>query len=143
MLPVIRKMIVHPSYTNDFFGRDLVANFFNDGADYTVPAVNIKETEKQFELEIAAPGFSKNEFDINMEKNVLTISSKKEEQKESEDQKFARREFGFKSFRRTFSVPDSVDVEKIKASYKNGILKIELPKQEEDKLKNKLQIKIS
>ena len=143
MLPVLRKRVYYPSYSNDFMGRNWMSNFFSDGADYNVPAVNIKETKKGFEIEVAAPGMNKEDLNVNVEKNVLTVSTEKETKKEQENENFTRREFGFTSFSRSFSIPESVNIEKIKASHKNGVLKIELPKVEEAKLKNKHEIKIS
>ena len=144
MLPVIRKRTYYPHrYTNDFFGKDLLSSFFSDGADYTVPAVNIKENEKSFEIEVAAPGVAKEDFKINLEKDVLTVSSEKESKNEVDKDNFMKREFGFNSFSRSFSIPESVNTDKIKASHNNGVLTIELPKIEEAKLKNKKEIKIS
>lgn len=143
MLPVMRKRVLFPTHNDDFIGRNSLSSFFSDGADYTVPAVNIKENDKQFEIEVAAPGLSKQDFNVNIEKNVLTVSSEMEVKNETEKENFMRKEFGYNSFSRSFSIPESVDMEKIKASHKNGILKIELPKQEEAKLKHKQEIKIS
>ncbi len=143
MLPVMRKRVLFPTYNDDFFGRNSLSSFFSDGADYSVPAVNIKENEKNFEIEVAAPGLSKADFKINMEKNVLTVSSEKKVNKEAEQDNFMKKEFCYNSFSRSFSIPETVDTEKIKASHENGILKIELPKQEEAKLKHKHEIKIS
>lgn len=144
MLPVIKKRTYYPHrYTNDLHGRDLLSNFFSDGADYTVPAINIKENEKSFEIEVAAPGVAKENFKINLEKDVLTVSSEKESKNENDKDNFMKREFGFNSFSRSFSIPESVNADKIKASHNNGVLTIELPKIEEAKLKNKKEIKIS
>lgn len=143
MLPVIRKRSYVPSYADHFFGRDFLSSLFSDGADYTVPAVNIKENDKNFEIEVAAPGLSKEDFQINLEKNILTVSSKNEENKEEKADSFTRKEFSFKSFSRSFSLPESVKVEKISANYKNGVLLIELPKIEEAQLEKVKSIKIS
>jgi len=144
MLPVIKKRMYYPHrYTNDFFGKDLLSSFFSDGADYTVPAVNIKENDKSFEIEVAAPGVNKDDFKINLEKNVLTVSSEKETKIEVDPDNFMKREFGYNSFSRSFSIPESVNADKIKASHENGVLTIQLPKIEEAKLKNKKEIKIS
>lgn len=143
MLPVMRKRVLFPTYNDDFFGRNSLSSFFSDGADYSVPAVNIKENDKNFEIEVAAPGLNKADFKVNVGKNVLTVSSEKEVSKETEADNFMRKEFGYNSFSRSFSIPETVDMEKIKASHKNGILTIELPKQEEAKLKHKHEIKIS
>ena len=135
MLPVIRKSAYLPHRENNFFGRDFLSTFFSDGADYSVPAVNIKENENNFDIELAAPGLNKKDFSINLEKDVLTVSSEKEVNNESENENYMRKEFGFSSFKRSFSVPETVNTEKIKASFKNGILNIELPKMDEAKIK--------
>jgi HSP20 family protein len=143
MLPVLRKRVYFPQIGNDYFGRDFLSSFFSDGADYNVPAVNIRENEKSYEIGVAAPGLNKEDLNVSLDKDVLTISSKKEMKKESDEKNFMRREFGFSSFCRSFSIPESVDEEAIKATYKNGVLTVELPKLAEDKLKSNKVIKIS
>ena len=144
MLPIIRKRVISPAYLDDFFAKDLLTSLFNDGADYTTPAVNIKENEKEFMIEVAAPGLSKEDIQIKLEKDVLTISSEVENKNdEIENDHFMRKEFGFQSFSRSFKLPESVDQEKIQASHKNGILTVELPRIDEAKLKNTKMIKIS
>ncbi|MCB2220042.1 MAG: Hsp20/alpha crystallin family protein [Bacteroidetes bacterium] len=144
MLPIVRKRVYSPSYLNDFLGKDFLTSIFSDGADYTVPAVNIRESEKKFEIEVAAPGLNKEDFTIKIENDLLTISSEKESSEEQKEEgHFMRREFGFRSFSRSFSIPEFVDQDKIKASHKNGVLMIELPKMEESKMKNSKMIKIS
>ena len=143
MLPLVRKGTYFPNYADNYFGKDLLSSFFNDGADYTTPAVNIKENDTNFEIEVAAPGLNKEDFKVNLEKNILSISSEdKKDEKEVKDN-FMRREFSFNSFSRSFSVPDSINKDKISASHKNGILKIELPKMDEAKTKLSKTIKIS
>ncbi|PVX49383.1 heat shock protein Hsp20 [Balneicella halophila] len=131
------------SIWDDFFNKD----FFNKGMELgtTIPAVNVSETEKNFELEVAVPGHKKEDFKIDMENDVLTISSetkKEHEETEGDEKKVTRREYSYSSFRRSFQLPQDVDQENIKASYNDGILKIELPKQELNKLENKRQIEI-
>jgi HSP20 family protein len=119
------------------------ANF--SSTDTTLPAVNVKETEDSFEIEVAAPGMKKEDFKVNIENNVLTISSeKKEERKEEEKGRFTRREFSYQSFQRSFSIPENlVDGEKISARYCEGILCIALPKKEEVKPKPAREISIA
>ncbi len=100
----------------------------------TMPAVNIKESEDQYELEIAAPGLEKSDFQINIDQDVLTISSEKETKtKEKEAGKFTRREFSYSIFKRSFDLPETVESAKIAANYTNGILSILIPKKEEAK----------
>jgi HSP20 family protein len=89
---------------------------------------------------MAAPGMKKNDFHINLEKVVLTISSEQKEEKEEKKDNFARREFYYNAFSRSFSLPETVDVENIKADYKNGILNIVLPKKEETKVTREIKI---
>ncbi|MEX0884605.1 MAG: Hsp20/alpha crystallin family protein [Cyclobacteriaceae bacterium] len=102
-------------------------------AKNTLPAVNIIEDKQSFKLEIAAPGYSKEDFKINYEKDRLLISSERKEESKAEG-KTTRREFNYGSFSRSFFVPeDSVDVEKISAQYQNGILTISIPKKEIEK----------
>ncbi len=109
----------------------------------TMPSVNIKETSEGFEVEVAAPGFDKNDFNIEVDNDVLTISSEKQEEQEvKEDEKFTKREFNYQSFTRSFTLPETVNGDKITAKYDNGILKINIPKKEEAKPKPARQIKI-
>lgn len=96
----------------------------------TLPAVNIKEDEQSFQLEVAAPGFSKEDFRINYDNEHITISSERKEE-HVQDEKITRREFSYKSFKRSFYLPEEmVDVEGISAQYKDGILLVVLPKKE-------------
>lgn len=143
MLPVLRKRVYFPQFGNDYFGKDFLSSFFSDGADYSVPAVNIRENENGYEIEVAAPGLNKDDIKVTLDKDVLTITSEKESKKETEDKNFMRREFGYSSFCRSFSIPESVDREAIKASMKNGVLSVELPKLAEEKQKSSKVIKIS
>ncbi|MFW5755043.1 MAG: Hsp20/alpha crystallin family protein [Tangfeifania sp.] len=136
-----------PSFVDRFFGGDLMdwGNWNFAGADSTLPAVNVKETDDNFEIEVAAPGMNKSDFKLNYDKGRLTISSEKSDEKEEKDgEKVTRREFCYQSFRRTFNVPEDVVVaDKISAKYKDGILHVTLPKQEAVKAKPAKQIKVS
>ena len=135
-----------PTFWDNFFSKELMdwdnSNF--SSTDTTLPAINVKENSDAYEIEVAAPGMSKNDFRINLEHNRLTISSeKKEEKKEEEKGHFTRREFSYQSFQRSFSVPETlVDAEKITARYSDGILRITLPKKEEVKPKPAREISI-
>lgn len=108
----------------------------------TVPAVNIKELDSQFEIELAVPGMKKDDFEIEVEDGVLSISSTQEEEQVNEKGKFTRREFSYSSFRRSFTLPDSVNPTKIDASYKEGVLLVLLPKHKEAQPQPKKLIKI-
>ena len=143
MLPTTRKKNHVPDMMDQFFRNDFLSSFFSDGADYTVPAVNIKELEKGFEIEVAVPGLRKEDFSITLDKGLLTISSESKMENKEESDKYTRREFSFNSFRRSFNLPDSVDMDKIKARHENGILTIVLPKIDEAKMKSTKTIKIS
>lgn len=105
-------------------------------SNVSMPSVNIKEDDSGYELEVAVPGFDKSDFKIELNNDILTIASEKKEEKESgEEKKFNRREFSYQAFSRSFSLPKSVDGNKINASYDKGILHISIPKKEEEKAK--------
>jgi len=133
-----------PSVFDDLFNTD----WFEDRRTLSrlgknIPAVNVKETENSFLVEVAAPGKKKEDFKIELNHNLLSISSEtKEEHKSEEKEKFTRREFSYSSFKRSFTLPDSIDNSKIKANYENGVLKIELPKREEAKIETNRLIEI-
>ena len=99
----------------------------------TMPAVNVKEDTDSYTVSLAAPGLKKEDFKLDIEGNMLTISSEKEESKEDKDEKYTRKEFNYSSFSRSFSLPDEVNMEKIDARYVDGVLKLSLPKKEEAK----------
>ena len=107
-----------------------------------IPAVNIKEENDKFVLEMAAPGMKKDDFQINLDNYQLTISSEKSEKNEEKKDNYTRREFMYSTFSRSFTLPKTIDIDKIKADYKNGILTVILPKKEEEAKLTK-QIKIS
>lgn len=111
----------------------------------SIPAVNIQESEDNFTVAVAVPGKTKEDFNIELDNDVLTISSeeKKENEVKENNGRFTRKEFSYSSFKRAFSLPESVDGEKISASYNNGVLEIKLPKKEEAKVQPKRMIDIS
>lgn len=113
-------------FMNDF-------NFDNAAKDCYKPAVNIKENDEGFSLDFMVPGMKKEDFKINLENDVLKVSAELKEEKEEDNQGYYRKEFAFGSFCRSFTLPESVDSENIKASYENGILTVGLPKKEEAK----------
>jgi HSP20 family protein len=135
-----------PSLFDHFFENDLYdwSNRHFSTTDTTLPSVNIKESTDEFEVELAAPGFVKTDFSIELNHDLLTISSeKKVENETNEGQQFARREFSYQSFSRSFTLPNTVDNDKIKAKYDNGILRVTIPKREEAKPKPAKQIAIA
>ncbi len=136
-----------PTFFDDFFNRD-VFNWNNSNfsdTDTTVPAVNIKETAENYEVEVAAPGMTKNDFKVELDGNVLIISSEKSNQKEDMgDEKYSRKEFSYQAFRRTLNLQkDVVDIDRIQAKYENGLLHLVIPKKEEAKQKPPRLIEIA
>ena len=135
-----------PSVIDDMFRTDWLGGTTNvNSIGTSIPAVNIRETEDSFSVEVAAPGKAKEDFNIELDNDVLTISSEDRKENESSDKegRFTRREFSYETFKRAFSLPDSVDNTKISASYNNGVLEITLPKREEAKIQAKRLIDIS
>jgi len=123
---------VMPSIFDDFFRDWSLSNYSNTNT--TLPAVNIKENDDEFTVEVAIPGMDKKDFKINLENNILTISSEKTSENEEKDDKYTRKEYSYQSFERSFNPPKNVvNSEKIIASYKNGELIITIPKREEAK----------
>ena len=129
-----------PSLIDDFINNDW--NVKVPSLSSRIPAVNIKELDSQFEIELAVPGKEKDDFEIDLDDGILSISSTQEDKKLDEKEKFTRREFSYNSFRRSFSLPDSVDHTKIDANYKDGVLKVLLPKLKEAQSQPKKLIKI-
>ncbi len=136
-----------PMLFDDLINRDLFnwnnSNFSDTNT--TIPAVNIKETAENYEVEVAAPGMSKKDFKIELDGNALTISSERSNQREEkEDERYSRREFSYQSFQRTFNLQkEVVDLDKIEARYENGLLRLLIPKKEEAKQKPPKLIQIS
>jgi HSP20 family protein len=133
MYPVVFKKSCFPRQRDVFSNNDHFRPLFSDGADYSVPAINIKESESHFEIEIAAPGQRKEDFRVALEKNMLTISTEKKSQSEDNEGRYTRREFGYSAFSRSFIIPDNVDQDKITANHTNGVLIVELPKMKPEK----------
>lgn len=133
-----------PSVFSDFFDTDRFFSnrWFRDFED-TMPAVNIRENGKSFSVEFAAPGFSKEDFKINVENNVINVSAEKEKSTEKEDSRYTRKEFFYSSFSRSFTLPQIVNADDIVAAYRDGILALDIPKKEEAKTSAKKEIKIA
>ena len=102
-------------------------DFNNTERKGTIP-VNVKETEKSYQLEVVAPGFEKSDFKVNMEQDLLTISAEKKSEVKDENEKHIRREYSFRSFKRSFTLDEKIDATNIEASYVNGVLILNLPK---------------
>lgn len=129
--------------------RSMLDNFWSSdwmGDDFQrrdrMPAVNVKETDKCFEIEVAVPGMKKEDFKIDVDNGVLTISAEQKEEKEKKEDNYTRKEFSYSSFSRSFSLPQNVNEDSIKAKYDNGVLALTLDKAKEEKPK-KRQIPLS
>ena len=131
-----------PTFLNDFFGDELFSLDSMNRMKNSTPATNIKEFDDKFLLELAAPGKEKSDFNIELDNDVLTISSEKEISNENDDN-YTKREYSYESFKRSFSLFDNVDKDNIKATYKNGVLMIDLPKLKEEKQKIGRSIEVS
>jgi HSP20 family protein len=133
------------NFFNDFFDKDLLnwSNKHFSDTNTTLPAVNIKEDDNGFEVEMAVPGMTKKDFKINLENNMLCISSEKKMEDEKSEGNYSRKEFSYQSFSRSFALPESADDGKINAKYENGILYVSIPKKEEAKPKPPRVIDIS
>ncbi|MGN6181779.1 MAG: Hsp20/alpha crystallin family protein [Mucilaginibacter sp.] len=132
----------HKNYSANPFFNDVFDTILNDkflgGKQLSqVPAVNIAETENQFEIELAVPGLKKEDFKINLEKNVLSVSAEKKAENIEEGKKYSKREYNYTSFTRSFTLPESVDYSKIDAEYVDGILKLNVAKREEAKIQTR------
>ena len=124
---------------HDPFLRFWMNNGWNENERNYVPSTNIVENQDAYRLDIAAPGFRKEDFRIDIEKNILTIKTETENQA-SDEVKYNVREFVNSDFSRSFSLPETIDQENIKAEYINGVLSVTLPKKEEVKLKKEIQV---
>ncbi len=143
MLPVLRTRTYLPDFMDSFFGKNFLLTGFDDSHNRTQPAANIRENDKDFEIDLAAPGLLKEDFSLELKNDILVISAKKESKNEEKNGNFTRKEFEYSSFCRSFSLPETVDTEKIMASYTDGVLKVNLPKREDSKSKLNREIKVS
>ena len=135
-----RNNLVFPALMNEIFKPDWFGGMENYNAN--LPAVNIKENEKDYELELAVPGRKKEDFNIEVDNNVLTISTEMKSENEVKEENYTRREFGFTSFKRAFTLPETIDESKIKADYVDGLLRFTLPKRKEALPKPKRMIEL-
>ena len=136
-----------PSWTNDSLKNFLSSDdFFNHDfleEDSLMPAMNVKEHNQDFEIEFAAPGFSKKDFEVTINDNTLKVCGEKKKETEEKDEGYTLKEFRYNSFKRTLKLPKSVNTDQdVKATYKNGILKLNLQKKEEAKEQPKKVIEV-
>ena len=144
MLPTVLRRGSYSSLLDELFNSDYSPFYYKSACSSDNPAVNITENEAGFHIEVAAPGIAKKDFNVSVEKDVLKISYEQETKKEEKDsEKVLKREFGINSFNRSFTLPETVDSEKIKASYNDGVLSVEIPKLVEAKVKQVKEIKIA
>ncbi len=132
----------HPVFSNFFenFEKSLSQTF--DASQGDMPMVNVKDEDKRFVVELAAPGMEKKDFNISLENNSLTISSEKKEEKTEKNENYTMKEFSFNSFSRSFALPKNIKLNQIDANYKNGVLSISLPKKDEEaRLNRRISIK--
>ncbi|QSE98189.1 Hsp20/alpha crystallin family protein [Fulvivirga lutea] len=142
MTLIRRSNDLFPTFFDDFFGRDWFMS--NDqNTTNTMPAVNIAENADNYLVEMVAPGMNKKDFKIELDNQLLTISYEKEDSNENKDVNYSKREFYYQSFKRSFTLPQTVESDKIKAKYDNGLLMIQIPKKEEAKQKASRLISIS
>ncbi|MFD0766008.1 Hsp20/alpha crystallin family protein [Mucilaginibacter lutimaris] len=127
---------------NDVFDSIFTDNFFSDRLVSRVPAVNISESENNYHVELAAPGLKKEDFKLNLERNVLTISVEQSAGQKDDQKNYSKREYSYSSFVRSFTLPESADHGQIEATYTDGILKIDIAKREEAKaIRRQIEIK--
>jgi HSP20 family protein len=141
MLPTITRRSFRPFYMPNLFDDD----FFSvaPARNNSMPAVNIREDEKFYNLDLAVPGIDKQDLKIDINEDVLTISSESKNEKEENREGYKRKEFSYSSFCRSFYIPENVNKEKIEANYRDGVLAVSLPKQEEEKTKVSRQVTIA
>ena len=141
MLPVRFHNTTAPNFSNlfdEFFGKDME---YNASCSTTMPSVNIIESNEAFTIQVAAPGLEKKDFNVSVDGNKLTISSEKELEGLKDGEKFRKKQFSFSKFKRTFSIPEVLEGDKINAEYNSGILNVTIPKKEPVKKEIK-QIKV-
>ncbi len=143
-MSLIKRTDRLPFLLDDFFNTDWLGGTNVSKIGFNSPAVNVREADNDFTIELAAPGLTKDSFNIELDNDVLHISSETASQKETKDEgKYTRKEFSYSTFKRSFNLPDTVDSARIEASYDNGILVLTLPKKEEAKVQPKRLIDIS
>jgi HSP20 family protein len=139
----LRNLNSLPNFVEEFFNHEMPYSWNRNWATISTPAVNIVEGKDEFRIEVAAPGLNKEDFKINLENDQLSISANKEVKKEENEETYTRKEFSYSSFSRSFTLPDTVDGEKIKATHQDGVLTIHVPKKEEARPKPAREIAVA
>ncbi len=134
-----------PTLFSDWFDSDLMNVDFPIGKrlGVTVPSANFAETDKEFRIELAAPGLKRKDFKVEVDNHTLTVSSEKEEEKEDVGDDYSRKEYSYNSFCRSFSLPENVNEDKVDAKYEDGVLKIHIPKKEVTSKKARKEIAVA
>lgn len=140
MLPMITRRSYKPYLWSGLFDDDFLPVFSQRNNNV---AVNIREDDKKFFIDLAVPGIDKKDLKIELNEDTITVSSEKKEEKEESNDGFKRKEFNYSSFCRSFYLPENVNKDKIEANYKDGVLSVELPKETEEKSKISREVKIS
>lgn len=131
-----------PSIWNNLFETSLFSHPLNGHSEFTVPPVNISESDNGYLVELAVPGLNKEDFKINLDRNVMTVSAEKSNEETEEKTNYSKREFSYQSFSRSFTLPSAANLEGISASYQDGVLKVNIAKKDEAKLVTTRTIKI-
>jgi HSP20 family protein len=132
-------------------GGTLLSDLFDDMRFFNspllsgrnVPAVNVRENEKNYEVELAAPGYDKKDFNVSIDSGLLTVSAEKREEKEDKEDNYTRKEFGFSSFSRSFNLPPNTNDENVDAKYQDGVLRLTIEKKQESNGKQRKKISIT
>ncbi|MEX2511946.1 MAG: Hsp20/alpha crystallin family protein [Cyclobacteriaceae bacterium] len=144
--PAKRNSSIWPKMFSDFLGSEILPEmsnrFYDWDQNFEIPSVNVKEKDNEFQVEVAAPGFEKKDFKIEFSDGVLTIQAEKEEKKEEQKEEYKRQEFSYSSIKRSFSLPENIENEKIQAKYENGILHLNIPKTKVGVTAAKKEIKV-
>lgn len=139
MFPSVRKSLFQNRLmVPSFFDFDM--DLFNEGSQ--MPLANLRETNKEYKVEMSVPGCKKDDFDISIDNGMLTISSEKQDETKDEDNDYVSREFSYSSFSRSFDLPENVEESKISAHYDNGMLEVTIPKKEGSSVASRKQIKV-
>ena len=142
-MSLVKRIDRQPFTLDEFFNTDWFGGTSSvNRIGLNTPAVNVQETEDAFHIELAAPGLTKEDFNIELDNDTLSISSEIKDESNEENDQYTRREFSYQTFRRSFNLPDTINSAEVNATYENGVLKINLAKKEEAKIQPKRLIEI-
>lgn len=141
-MAILRYRPLTPTFSS-IFDRMFDEDVAQRETGFSVPDVNVREDDDNYFIDLAAPGMKKEDFNVTLDNNVLTITSEKKEEQKDEEEKYSRREYNYQSFSRSFTLPETIKEDIIEAKYEDGILKLTLPKKEEAKQKPSKTIDIT